>query len=147
MDMGFSFPLAIFGGVVATTVPGDVSVSLVSPGPAGTITGGTFDQLANQLALDGDVNIANLLLNADFDLENVVVNSVDFTNIGISQSGNVFTISGNFAIAQEVDALGTIIALDGEGQFEASGIKPVPEPGSTMVLIGIGTVLLTRRRR
>ena len=33
------------------------------------------------------------------------------------------------------------------GQFSGLGTKAIPEPGSTMILIGMGTVLLIRRRR
>ena len=44
--LNFSFFL---GFVSASTSPGDVTVSLVTPGIAGTITDSSFDQLANML--------------------------------------------------------------------------------------------------
>jgi len=148
LDQGFSFPL--FGGfATGTTQAGDLSVSLVTPGAAGTIVGGTFDQLANQLSLDGDVSVASLLApTMVLPLSTVAVSPVDFDNISISQVGNVITITGTFEIAEELDpGLGATIPLVGTGQFVASGIKPVPEPGSAMVLIGMASVLLARRRR
>ena len=143
---GLSFPITIplFGSVTASTAGGDVSFSLVAPGAAGAIvpgaggTGGSFVQTANQIALDGDVTIGNLLGSTTFDLDTVNLPPTDFNNLSVVQSGNTFTIGGGFVIAQELDAAGAIIALDVDGQFFASGTKPVPDPGSAVILIGMG---------
>ena len=54
-------------------------------------------------------------------------------------------LAGTFLIEQDLDVDGTIIPLVVVGEFVGVGTKPVPEPGSTMILIGMGTVLLTRR--
>ena len=45
VDDGLSFSLPLFLG--ATTVPGGITLSLVTPGPAGSISGNSFDQLSN----------------------------------------------------------------------------------------------------
>ena len=123
-----------------------MSVSLTTPGSPGVITAGLFDQLANQLAFGGDINVVSLLGNAVFPLSDVVIAPTDFNNISIVQTGNVVTVSGTFGFAQELDAAGTVIALDGEGQFVATGTKPVPEPGSSLMLVGLASLLLIRRR-
>ena len=57
LDDGLSFNL--FGGFVRDfALPGDVTtISLMSPGAAGSVTGNTFNQLANSLMLGGDLNV------------------------------------------------------------------------------------------
>jgi len=153
---GLSFPgtIPILGGATASTTGGDVSFSLVAPGAAGTIvpapagiSGGNFSQLANEIAADGDVIFSSILGFTIFDLDTLTISPTDFNGIGVDQSGDTFTVGGNFLINQELDVDGTIVTLDAVGQFFGSGIKTVPEPGSTMILIGMGTVLLTRRQR
>jgi len=155
---GLSFPVTVplFGGsATASTVGGDVSLSLVAPGTAGTLfpvppfspLGGSFAQLANQTALDGDLTFGNLEGSAIFDFDTLAISPIDFDAPTVAQSGNTFTTADSFVFAQEFDAAGTLFSLDVVVRFSASGTKVVPEPGSTMILIGMGTVWLTRRRR
>jgi len=153
LDAPLSFPIGL--GVSGATQGGDLTVSLVTPGAAGTIAGGTFSQLGNQLALGGIVSITDILGiaggNQTIDLSTLGLVPADFNNISVSLSGNVVTASGSFNISQDVDLDGQpgglTIPLVASGQFIASGIKTVPEPGSTMVLIGIASTLLILRRR
>ena len=152
---GLSFSLTSLGGETASTAPGDVSFSLVTPGAAATLTpaigGGNFDQLGNQLEADGDLTISN---SSTFDLGTLTFPPTsDFNLSGVGSATpfgfgpNDLILAGTFLIEQDLDVDGTIIPLVVVGEFVGVGTKPVPEPGSTMILIGIGTVLLTRRRR
>lgn len=136
-------------GLAGSTAAGDVMVSLVTPGAPGTISGGTFNQLQNLVALDGDIIAAGMTI----DLSTVALAPVDFNNISVAQTGNVVTVGGSFEINETFEVLVGIFPLEinliGTGQFEASGIKAeaIPEPGSLMVLLGMASVFLTRRRR
>lgn len=149
---GISIPLGFITiPVTASTAGGDLSVSLIAPGAAGTISGGTFDQLANQVGFTGNVTAtAPLIAPMTVDLSTVAAPPADFTNISITQTGNVITVLGTFDISAAPAVAGTTIPVEGSGQFVASGtigIKPVPEPGSTIILIGMASVFLARRRR
>ena len=166
---GLSFPASVSSNGTSTsgsTAAGDLSFSLVTPGAAGTLIppaqgpGGNFDQLGNQLAADGDL-ILNLPAGATtFDLSNLSINLVDFILSGVAPAAafdptagpNDLLLGGVFGIEEELEVNGEIIPFVAIGQFSGIGTKPekpvsTPEPGSTMVLIGIGTVWLTRRRR
>ena len=142
-------------GLAGTTQANDVMVSLITPGAPGTISGGTFDQLGNELSLSGLVTVSDALglftgTTGDtvIDLSTLTLGpTTDLTNITVSQTGNVVTIGGQFDILQE-DLGGFPIDLVGTGTFTASGIvTAIPEPGSLVVLVGMATALLTRRRR
>ena len=155
---GLSFDLPSLGaGVTATTAPGDVSFSLVTPGAAAPITpaigGGNFDQLGNQLVADGDLTISN---SSTVDLSTLSISLTDFTFSGVGEGAplgfgpNDLILAAVFVIDEELEVDGTTIPLIAGVQFSGIGTKPVktvPEPGSAMILIGMGTVLLTRRRR
>jgi len=149
LDSGLDFGLGL--GLAASTQNSDVAVSLVTPGAAGTIAGGTFDQLANQLALSGTVAITDFFGlaggNQTIDLSTLGLVSADLNDISISQTGNVFTITGDLDFSQPVALGGATIQLDAFGQFVASGIKAVPEPSAAAALIAVASLLLTRRRR
>jgi len=149
LDSGLDFGLGL--GLAASTQNSDVAVSLVTPGAAGTIAGGTFDQLANQLALSGTVAITDFFGlaggNQTIDLSTLGLVSADLNDISISQTGNVFTITGDLDFSQPVALGGATIQLDALGQFVASGIKAVPEPSAAAALIAVASLLLTRRRR
>ena len=57
---------------------------------------------------------------------------------------------GVIVIDEDLVVDGTPVSFIAGIQFSGIGTKPVkavPEPGSTMILIGMGTVLLARRRR
>ena len=150
---GLSFTLPSLGGETASTAPGGLSFSLIAPGAPAIFTlgegGGTFDQLGNQFAADGDLTFSNF---PTFDLDTVTfppTSNFPLTGIGggLGSSGNEFLILGVFGVEQELEVDGTTISFSAVGQFVGIGTKAVPEPGSTMILIGMGTLLLTRRRR
>ena len=150
-----NIPITVGGFITvnatASTTGGDLTVSLLAPGAPGAITGGTFDQLANQVGFTGDVTVsAPLVAPMVFDLSTVTAPPVDFISVNITQSGSVITVTGDFEVSAAPVVAGNVIAIEGEGQFVATGIlepKPTPEPGSTMVLIGMASVLFARRRR
>ena len=150
---GLSFTLPSLGGETASTAPGDVSFSLIAPGAPATFTpvggGVNFDQLGNQFAADGDLTFGSL---PTLDLDTLTFPSTsDFplTGIqgGLGSSGNEFLFLGVFLAEQELEVDGETISFVAVGQFVGIGTKAIPEPGSTMILIGLGTVLLARRRR
>ena len=155
---GLSFELPSLGAdVTATTAPGDVSFSLVTPGAAGTITpadgGGTFSQLDNQLAADGDLTISN---SSTFDFDTLNISLTIFDQSGIGEAApfglggpNGLIFGGVIIISEDLVVDGTPVSLRAGIQFSGIGTKPekIPEPGSTMILIGTGMVWLTRRRR
>ena len=156
---GLSFELPSLGAdVTATTAPGDVSISLVTPGAAGIITpvdgGGNFDQLDNQLAADGDLTISN---SSTFDFGTLGISLTIFDQSGIGEAAplglggpNDLISGGVIVIDEDLVVDGTPVSFIAGIQFSGIGTKPVkavPEPGSTMILIGMGTVLLARRRR
>jgi len=165
---GLSFPATPSSNGTSTsgsTAAGDVSFSLVTPGAASTLipqgSSGLFSQSGNQFAADGDL-ILNLPAGATtLDLSTLSINLVDFNTSGVAPAtdsdpsagpNDLILGGGAFLIEEELEVNGEIIPFVAVGQFFGTGTKPAkpvptPEPGSTMVLIGIGTVWLTRRRR
>ena len=47
-------------GVSSSTAPGDVVITLITPGAPGTIFGGSFNQFDNLLGVTGELNVSNL---------------------------------------------------------------------------------------
>lgn len=122
-DDGLSFSF-FFGVVRASTAPGDVTLSLVTPGPASTISGNSFNQLGNLLALGGDLFVidpAGLAGGSQtVDLSTITISPTDFNSISVTQSGNDITISGSFSNSQ-TSAFG-LLELD--ATFVATGVVP-----------------------
>ena len=149
LDSGLDFGLGL--GFAASTEDSDVEISLVTPGAAGTIVGGTFNQLANQLAISGIVTVTDFLGlaggNQTIDLSTLGLVSADFNDISISQTGSVFTVTGDLDFSQPVELGGATVQLDASGQFVASGVKAVPEPNFAIALIAWASLLMTCRRR
>ena len=106
LEQGLSFSF-FFGVVTVSSSPGDVTLSMVTPGTAGTVTGNSFDQLANSLALSGNLNVSDPLGfaggNQTFDLSELELGPVDFNSINISQSGDVITINSIATIMEMVN--------------------------------------------
>jgi len=102
VDEALSFSFA-FGLVRGSTSPGDVTLSLVTPGDPGTIAGGSFDQLANLVALGGDLDVSGPLGNQVFDLSEIEFAPFDFDSVSVTELCDVITISSSFAFTDTVD--------------------------------------------
>lgn len=153
LDDGLTFGLGF--GLGATTNPGDVTVSLVTPGAPGAIdAAGLFDQLGNVVQFNGIINATDALGlvfpggSGTIDLSTLAPASVDFLDFQITTTGNIKTVSGNFAIVTSVPLGAAAIPVTADGTFSASGEVPaVPEPSSLLVLaLACGTVLVRRNR-
>lgn len=126
-SISFSFFLGI---VSVSSSPGDISISMVTPGPAGTLSGGSFDQLANSLELGGELSVSDPLNlaggNQTFDLSEINLGPVDINAVNVSQTGNVLTISGSISINEMVDIGAGDVPLVVELDYVATGTVPDP---------------------
>ena len=127
LDEALGFNL--FGGfATAFTSPGDVTISMVNPGAASEVTGSTFNQLANSLMLDGDLEIIDAFGFAGgdqtFDLSGVPISPVDFNNVNITRLGNLITVSSSVTIDDTVNFGVSDLPLVIEMNFVASGVAP-----------------------
>ena len=122
--INFSF---VFGTITASSSPGDVTVSLVTPGPAGTISGNAFDQLANSLELGGELDVSlPFQPSQTFDLADITLGPANFTSVNVTQSGNVITISGSASITEMVDLGFGLVPLVVDLTYVANGTAPDP---------------------
>lgn len=121
-DDGFSFSFFVF--VSASTSPGDVTLSMVTPGAPGTISAGSFDQLANVLEFGGDLIVSDPFGlaggNDIVDLSTIELSPFDFNAVNVTQSGDVITLSVSFAGSQPSD-FGDI---EVDATFVATGVVP-----------------------
>ena len=128
LDDSFSVDFA-FGLVTASTSPGDVTVSLVTAGDPGTISGGSFDQLANLLTLGGDLNVADPFGfaggNQTVDLSTIEVSPFDFSSVNVTQSGNVITVSSSFTINETADLGAGPVPIVVDVTYVATGVVPI----------------------
>ena len=124
VDDGLSFSLPLFLG--ATTVPGGITLSLVTPGPAGSISGNSFDQLSNLLELGGDISVSGLFFNQTIDLSTIDLAPANFNSVTVTQSGSNITVSGSLSV-REMTEFGL---LEVDSTFAATGVVP------DMVLLG-----------
>ena len=124
VDQMLDFDLGLLAASIA---PGDFAISLVDPGAPGTISGSSFDQLANTVELEGDLILTNTIvtnLSSTTDISTIPVPAFDFDSVNVTQSGNNVSISGSFTITQELDlGLGaaTIVV---ETTYVATGVAP-----------------------
>lgn len=122
-DDGLSFSV-FFGAVSASTSPGDVTLSMVTPGAPGTISAGSFNQLDNLIALDGDIVVSDSVGfiggSQTVDLSTIDLSPVDMNSINVTQSGNVITLSASFAGTEPSD----IGDIEVQATFVATGIVP-----------------------
>ena len=152
LDDALSFSFAA-GLVTVNTQPGDDTISLVTPGAAGVVTNGLFDQLGNQLQLGGTIAVSdplNLLGGSQtLDLSSQAPTVTDFLDFEISRTGDIKTVSGTFSVTDSIEvAPGTFIPLAANGSFLASGVvTAVPEPGSLAVLGLLSGLFVIRRQR
>ena len=121
-----SFALGLLSG---TTSPGDVTISLETPGSPGTISGTSFDQLANSLTLGGDFVVTDLFGVAGgsqtIDLSTFDLSPADFTSIDVEQSGNDITVTSSFLITETLNLGAGPFGLILQGTIIANGEVPV----------------------
>ena len=127
LDEALGFNL--FGGfATAFTSPSDVTISMVSPGAASSVTGNTFNQLANSLMLGGDLELIDAFGFAGgdqtFDLSGVPISPVDFNNVNITRLGNLITVSNSVTINESINFGVTDVPLIIEMNLVASGVAP-----------------------
>ncbi len=148
LDDGLDF--ALLGGLVTIrSVGGELELNMVSPGPAGSIIGGDFDQLGNVVAATGTLTQSdpfNLIGgNGTIDLRSLGTPSINFIDVQFSNSGAISTINFDYSLTELVDGITVTI----EGRVVASGtVVAVPEPGGAALLcVGLMVLLVKRRRR
>ena len=130
LDEGISVSFAL-GLLTGATSPGDVSLSLVTPGSPGTISGTStsFNQLANSLMLGGDLNIIDAFGVAGgsqtIDLSAIELAPADFNSVEVTQVGDVITVSGSFSLNETLNLPVGPTPLIVSGTFVASGEVPV----------------------
>lgn len=143
----------ILGGglVTATTTAGNVMIDLLTPGAAGSVSAGQFDQLNNLIALSGIVDISDPfgVIGGDqtLDLSTLDPDFVDFTGVTVDRVGDVITINADYAFTRDLDVSGNSIVLEMTGTIVASGVVPVPEPASMLVPFSMAGLALLRRKR
>lgn len=125
LDLVFAFGLAR-----VESAPGSIQIQLVSPGPAGTVTGGTFDQLQNTVAASGQVDLIDPLNFAggsmSFDLSTAGNQVTDFINVSITESGGIVTVDATYSITATANGIDLTI----DGRVVASGPATVAQlPG------------------
>ena len=127
LDESISASVA-FGLVTASTSPGDVSISLVTPGAAGTISGTSFAQLGNLISLVGDLDVSDPLGlaggNQTVDLSTIEFSPFDLDSVEVTQSGDIITISSTFTFAETLDFGAGPTQVEVAGNFVASGAVP-----------------------
>ncbi len=147
LDDGLNF--VILGGLVTlTSAGGELSIEMVTPGSAGTVTGGQFDQLGNTVAATGTLALSDPFNLAGgsgpFELGSLGSQMVDFNDITISSVGEIVTIDAQYVFGDTISGIDVTVS----GRIVASGSVAVPEP-STMLIVGacLLTGLARRRRR
>ena len=114
--------LSFFLGLAALeSDAGSIQIQMVSPGPAGSVTGGTFSQLGNTLAASGQVDLEDPLGLAggsvSFDLSAAGNQVVDFNSISITELGGMVTIDANYSFTAAANG----VDLTVDGRIVASG--------------------------
>lgn len=146
LDDGLNF--ALLGGLVTIrSVGGELELNMVSPGSAGSIIGGEFDQLGNVVATTGTLTQSDPFNfnggDGTIDLSLLGTPSVNFIDVQFSTSGAISTINLNYSLTVLIDGITVTI----EGRVVASGtVTAVPEPGGAALLC-VGLVVLVGKRR
>ena len=136
-----------FGLASLATDPASIQIEMISPGAAGSVAGGTFDQLGNTLAVSGQADVTDPfgLVGGSMliDLSALGSQAVDFNNISIVEAGGVVTVDASYSIIGAAN--GVDVSID--GRVVASGpVVAVPEP-TTAGIIGAATCFVFLRRR
>ncbi len=128
LDNGLSYSFFL-GAFSATSSPGDVTLSLVTPGAPGTISGNSFDQLGNLLAFSGDLDVSDFFGVAGgsqtVDLSTIDLSLFDFDSVSVTQSGNAITVSQSLTFTESLDLGATSLPVVVQGTYVASGVVPV----------------------
>ena len=125
--------------------PGAIEIRMISPGPAGTVSNGTFDQLGNILAASGQADFSSLFA-ADMTIDLATLGSLDteFTDVSISETGGIVTVDATYGFS----GLASGILVNIDGRVVASGpAVAVPEPTTAGVLTALTCFALLKRRR
>ena len=123
-SLNFSF---LLGAFTASTSPGDITISLVTPGAPGVVSANGFDQLENVFALGGDLNTFQLFVGNDtIDLSTQDIGPTDLSSVIVTQSGDVITVSASFTASETLDLAGGV-PLVIRGTYVATGVVPVAE--------------------
>ena len=124
--LNISFALGLLAG---STAPGDVTISLVTPGAPGTIAGTSFDQSANTLAFGGELSVFDAFGiaggNQTVDLSTIELPPVNFDSAVVTQSGSVITVTSSFAFNSVLEIGGGPLEIVVNGSVVASGEVPV----------------------
>ena len=122
-----SFALGLLTG---STQPGDVTISLVTPGEPGTIAGDIFGQQGNTLAVGGELSVIDQFGlaggNQTIDLSAIELSPADFNSVSVTQSGDVITVSSSFTFSETLNLNVGPTPIVLAGNFVATGIATVP---------------------
>ena len=141
--------LDLLGGAVSIgAAPASINVQLASPGPAGAVVGGSFDQIGNELLASGLISVNDPFNLAGgsttVDLSTLGNQTADFNDVLISESGDIVTVDLSYSITGLVGGVEVVI----DGRIVASGDAiSVPEPSSVAILFGIACISIQRRGR
>lgn len=128
LEDALNFNLAPLGIVRVETEAGAVSISMVTPGPPGTIAAGSFDQLANLTMFNGSLDLIDPLGLAGgsqaIDLSTVELSAIDFNSINVTQAGDEITVSGALTISEMLDFGAGGIPIEVDLTFVATGVLP-----------------------
>jgi len=129
VDDGLELVFA-FGLARVESEPGSIQIQLLTPGPAGNIISGTFDQPENTLGTSGQIDFNDSINlfggSMSFDLSTIGDQVVDISNVSIIESGGIVTIDASYSITAAANGLDLSIA----GRVVASGpVNAVPETG------------------
>ena len=132
MDLTYvdGFQYSFFGGLVSATMQPNVGMmTLVTPGPAGTVTNSMFDQLGNEAAVSGTITIVDPLNLAGgsrtVDLADMDNSFFDILGATIEVNGDQLSVSAEFDFEFQLDENITGTAT---GMMVADGTLPPPEP-------------------
>lgn len=119
-----------FGLASLESDAGSIQIQFVSPGPAGSVASGTFDQLGNTLGISGQVDFNDPISlfggSTSFDLSTIDDQIVDFNSVSITESGGIVTIDASYSIVAAAN--GVDLSID--GRVVASGpVNVAPVPG------------------
>ncbi len=126
LDDGAEFSLRL--GLTARAEPGETRVTLLDPGPVGTVVDGKFDQLGNVFAFEGVVWLSTQP-NEPLDLSTVPPVTADLFGIELIDSGvqidSQMSFDLQFATSLSMDGipLEVPITIDISGGVQAIGMK------------------------
>jgi hypothetical protein len=145
-EIEFSLSFPVIGGVSIVSDPNNAElISLTSFGPAGNVSGGSFDQLGNVLATQGSFIVNGAGFSDDvipFDDSQ----DQDFIGYQLERVGDTVFMSGTFDFTSNFEEGQFNGTLRWQGSFVA--FAAVPEPSMFMALTAtvLGGIGFRRRR-